>query len=150
MYLHFSKARSFASAAATVASLLFVATAFLGCEEEQKKAPVEKMVRTYKGDVEVLNSCGMQGAAAKMRSYLRENGFDVVSSRNDRLQNYDETVLVLRNPEWEGAKALARALKTKNVLVVHSSRAVVDAAVYIGKDFEQIIEPEQGETDDNE
>ena len=98
----------------------------------------------------MLNSCGMQGAAAKMRSYLRENGFDIVSSRNDRLQNYDETVLVLRNPEWEGAKALAKALKTDNVLVVHSSRAVVDAAVYIGKDFEQIIEPEQGETDDNE
>ena len=65
MYLHFSKARSFASAAATVASLLFVATAFLGCEEEQKKAPVEKVVRTYKGDVEVLNSCGMQGAARR-------------------------------------------------------------------------------------
>ena len=128
---------------------ILMALLFVGCEEEQKKAPVEKVVRTYKGDVEVLNSCGMQGAAAKMRSYLRENGFDIVSSRNDRLQNYDETVLVLRNPEWEGAKALAKALKTDNVLVVHSSRAVVDAAVYIGKDFEQIIEPEQGETNDN-
>ena len=76
--------------------------------------------------------------------------WNIVSSRNDRLQNYDETVLVLRNPEWEGAKALARVLKTNNVLVVHSNRAVVDAAVYIGKDFEQIIEPEQGETNDNE
>ena len=131
---HFSFA-----ATALVAALLFA-----GCEEE-KKPQVVKVKRTYKGDVEVLNSCGMQGAAAKMRSYLRENGFDIVSSRNDRLQNYDETVLVLRNPEWEGAKALAKALKTDNVLVVHSS-----AAVYIGKDFEQIIEPEQGETDDNE
>lgn len=122
---------------------------FAGCEEE-KQAPVEKVVRSYKGDVEVLNSCGMQGAAAKMRSYLRENGFDVVSSRNDRLQNYDETVVVLRNPEWEGAKALAQTLKTKNVLVVHSKRAVVDAAVYIGKDFKQIVEPEQGDKNDNE
>ena len=129
---------------------IFMALLLTSCEDEQKKAPVVKVKRTYKGDVEVLNSCGMQGAAAKMRSYLRENGFDIVSSRNDRLQNYDETVLVLRNPEWEGAKALAKALKTDNVLVVHSSRAVVDAAVYIGKDFEQIIEPEQGETDDNE
>ena len=123
-----------------------VLAAFLltGCEEE-KKPQVVKVKRTYKGDVEVLNSCGMQGAAAKMRSYLRDNGFDIVSSRNDRLQNYDETVLVLRNPEWEGAKALAQALKTDNVLIVHSDRAVVDAAVYIGKDFNQIIEPEQGE-----
>lgn len=145
MYMsEFKTFRFFFAITAILMALLFV-----GCEEEQKKAPVEKVVRTYKGDVEVLNSCGMQGAAAKMRSYLRENGFDIVSSRNDRLQNYDETVLVLRNPEWEGAKALAKALKTDNVLVVHSSRAVVDAAVYIGKDFEQIIEPEQGETNDN-
>ena len=132
------------AAAATLSLFLFS-----GCEEE-KQAPVVKVVRSYKGDVEVLNSCGMQGAAAKMRSYLRENGFEVVSSRNDRFQNYDETVIVLRNPEWEGAKALAATLKTDNVLVVHSKRAVVDAAVYIGKDFNQIIEPEQGETNDNE
>lgn len=128
--------------------ILFICLSLLGCEEE-KQASVVKEVRSYKGDVEVLNSCGMQGAAAKMRAYLRENGFDVVSSRNDRLQNYNETVIVLRNPEWEGAKALARTLKTNNVLVVHSSRAVVDAAVYIGKDFKQIIEPEQGESNDN-
>ena len=150
MYHSISKAYRIISAILTVVTLLLFAMAALGCEEEQKKATVVKVKRTYKGDVEVLNSCGMQGAAAKMRSYLRENGFDIVSSRNDRLQNYNETVLVLRNPEWEGADALARALKTKNVLVVHSSRAVVDAAVYIGKDFEQIIEHEQGETDDNE
>ena len=126
------------------ATALMAALLFTGCEEE-KKPQVVKVKRTYKGDVEVLNSCGMQGAAAKMRSYLRNNGFDIVSSRNDRLQNYDETILVLRKPEWEGAKALAQALKTDNVLIVHSSRAVVDAAVYIGKDFNQIIEPEQGE-----
>ena len=149
MYIPFSKTRSFASAAMMVASLLFAATTFLGCEEEQKKDPVEKVVRHYKGDIEVLNSCGMQGAAAKMRAYLRENGFDVVSYRNDRLQNYDETILVLRNPEWEGAKALAKALKTENVMTIMSKRAVVDASIYIGKDFEQIIEPEQGEKDDN-
>lgn len=121
---------------------------FTGCKEE-KVVEEKQPVRHYKGDIEVLNSCGMQGAAAKMRAYLRENGFDVVSYRNDRLQNYDETILVLRNPEWEGAKALAKTLKTENVMTVFSKRAVVDASVYIGKDFEQIIKPDQGETDDN-
>lgn len=117
-----------------------------GCEE---KKVVVKEKRTYKGDVEVLNSCGIPGAAVKMRTFLRENGFDVVSFGNDRLQNNDETIIVLRNPEWEGAQALAQTLKTKNVLTVVSKRAVVDVAVYIGKDFEQIIKPEQEETDDN-
>ena len=128
------------------AALAISAIALSGCEE---KKVVVKEKRTYKGDIEVLNSCGKAGAAVKMRTYLRENGFDVVSFGNDRLQNNNETIIVLRNPEWEGAQALAQTLKTKNVLTVISKRAVVDAAVYIGKDFEKIIEPEQEETNDN-
>ena len=126
--------------------LLTGAIAFTACEEEKVVVP-EK--RSYKGDIEVLNSCGEPGAAAKMRTYLRENGFDVVSFRNDRLGNNKETIIVLRNPEWEGAQALAQTLKTDNVLTVISKRAVVDAAVYIGQDFHKIIEPEQGEQNDN-
>ncbi|MCF0223517.1 MAG: LytR C-terminal domain-containing protein [Fibrobacter sp.] len=116
-----------------------------GCNETAKeKTPKPRVVRTYKGDVELLNSCGIQGAAAQMRAYLRKNGFDVVSSRNDALQNYEETIIVLRNPEWEGAQALARTLKTDNLVYIRDNRAVVDVAVYIGKDFKQIIEPEEG------
>lgn len=119
---------------------------FAGCEEEKAQPQkVQEIKRTYKGDVELLNSCGMPGAAAKMKVYLRDNGFDVVSTRNDIVQNYEQTVLVLRNPEWEGAQALAKALKTDNVMTVISKRALVDASVYIGKDLNQIVEPEQGE-----
>ena len=129
-----------------IAALLAM-LALTACEEEKV---VVKEKRTYKGDIEVLNSCGEPGAAAKVRTFLRENGFDVVSFGNDLLQNYDETILVLRNPEWEGAKALAQTLNTKNVMTVVSKRAAVDASIYIGKDFKQIIEPEQGETNDNE
>ena len=129
-----------------IAALLAM-LALTACEEEKI---VVKEKRTYKGDIEVLNSCGEPGAAAKVRTFLRENGFDVVSFGNDLLQNYDETILVLRNPEWEGAKALAQTLNTKNVMTVVSKRAAVDASIYIGKDFKQIIEPEQGETNDNE
>lgn len=117
------------------------------CKEEPKpqKPAVRKIVRHYSGDVEVLNSCGMSGAASKMKDFLRKNGFDVVSYGNYGLQNFAETVIVLRNPEWEGAKALAEALQTDNVLVITSKRAVMDAVVYIGKDFQQKIEPDQGE-----
>ena len=145
MYKNFAKTTHFIFMAGAVCA----ASLFTGCKEE-KKAPVEQITRTYKGDVEVLNSCAEPGAAAKMRTFLRKNGFDVVSFGNDRLQNYDETIVVLRNPEWEGAQALAKTLRTKNVLTVVSKRSYVDAAVYIGKDFKQIIEPEQGEKNDNE
>ena len=94
--------------------LLTGAIAFTACEEEKVVVP-EK--RSYKGDIEVLNSCGEPGAAAKMRTYLRENGFDVVSFGNDRLGNNKETIIVLRNPEWEGAKALAQTL---NIIGAHN------------------------------
>lgn len=117
-----------------------------GCKEEVKQEV--HIVRHYNGDIEVLNSCGEPGAAAKMRVFLREHGFDVVSYRNDRLQNYEETIIVLRNPEWEGAQALAKTLQTDNIMTVVSKRAVVDASVYIGKNFHKIIEPEQGEDND--
>lgn len=122
-----------------LASLLVVLSSLWACKEEilpEKK--VEK--RFYPGDVQVLNSCGIDNAASKMKNYLRSQGFDVVVVSNDRLRNYEETILVIHTPGWEGEKPLAKALKTNNVLHVQNNRAYVDASVYIGRDLEQIIQ----------
>jgi len=147
MFQNFSKALHL-NFAVGASSAVFAAFLFAGCEEE-KKAPVVREVRHIKGEVEVLNSCSMKGAAVKMRAFLRDNGFDVVHIDNERLQNYDETIIVLRNPEWEGAQALAATLKTKNVLVLINKNATVDAVVHTGRDFQQIVEPDQGEQNDS-
>ena len=135
--------------AVVAASVVFVASLVTGCEEQKQAPTVVKEVRRIKGEVEVLNSCSMKGAAVKMRSFLRDNGFDVVHIDNERLQNYDETIIVLRNPEWEGAQVLAATLKTKNVLVLLNKNATVDAVVHTGRDFQQIVEPDQGEQNDS-
>ena len=147
MFLNYSKALHL-NFAVGVSSAVFAAFLFTGCEEE-KQAPVVREVRRIKGEVEVLNSCSMKGAAVKMRSFLRNNGFDVVHIDNERLQNYDETIIVHRNPEWEGAQALAATLKTKNVLVLLNKNATVDAVVHTGRDFQQIVEPDQGDQHDS-
>ncbi len=147
MYKKFSNAVHQVFAAGVTLPVL-AAFFLIGCEEE-KQAPVVREVRRIKGEVEVLNSCSMKGAAVKMRAFLRDNGFDVVHIDNERLQNYDETIIVLRNPEWEGAQALATTLKTKNVLVLQNKNATVDAVVHTGRDFQQIIEPDQGEKNDS-
>lgn len=147
MFQNYSKALHL-NVAVGVSSAVFAAFLFTGCEEE-KQAPVVREVRRIKGEVEVLNSCSIKGAAVKMRSFLRNNGFDVVHIDNERLQNYDETIIVLRNPEWEGAQALAATLKTKNVLVLLNKNATVDAVVHTGRDFQQIVEPDQGEQNDS-
>jgi hypothetical protein len=128
--------------AVVAASAVFVASLMTGCEEQKQAPTVVKEVRRIKGEVEVLNSCSMKGAAVKMRTFLRDNGFDVVHIDNERLQNYDETIIVLRNPEWEGAQVLAATLKTKNVLVLLNKNATVDAVVHTGRDFQQIVEPD--------
>ena len=135
--------------AVVAASAVFVASLMTGCEEQKQAPTVVKEVRRIKGEVEVLNSCSMKGAAVKMRTFLRDNGFDVVHIDNERLQNYDETIIVLRNPEWEGAQVLAATLKTKNVLVLLNKNATVDAVVHTGRDFQQIVEPDQGEQNDS-
>ena len=74
MYRIFSKTTRLAF---TVGVTLPVLAVFLltGCKEE-KQAPVTKReVRRIKGEVEVLNSCSMKGAAVKMRSFLRERNW---------------------------------------------------------------------------
>ncbi|HHX14938.1 MAG TPA: LytR C-terminal domain-containing protein [Fibrobacter sp.] len=121
--------------------LLLIACLF-GLASCKKEAPVVVEERSYTGSVEVLNSCGKAGAASQMALFLRNKGFDVVQYRNDRLQNYEETIIAIRNPQWEGADALAQTLKTKNILPLKSKRAHVDATVYIGKNFNKIIEQE--------
>lgn len=120
--------------------LACLAVVFLlcGCEEQQEVKV--KIHTSYAGDVEILNSCGIDGAASGMRDYLRRNGFDVVSYGDYPVQNFDETVLAVHTPDWEGAKPLAEALNTKNVLYIKNKRAYVDATVYIGKDFQSIIQ----------
>ena len=119
-------------------SLAFLLLGVSSCEKEEVQKVEQK--RSYPGDVQVLNSCGMKGAASSMRNYLRSQGFDVVAISNDRLQNYEETILVIHTPGWEGEEALAKDLKTKNVLHVQNKRAYVEASVYIGRDLEKIIQ----------
>lgn len=122
-----------------LASLFLMLSSLWACKEEivsEKK--VEK--RFYTGDVQVLNSCGIDNAASEMKNYLRSQGFDVVVVGNDRLRNYEETILVIHTSGWDGEKPLAKALKTNNVLHVQNNRAYVDASVYIGRDLEQIIQ----------
>lgn len=123
--------------------LVLTAGICLSCKDKNASAVTE--VRPTPGDVQLLNSCGMPGAAAKMRDYLRKHGFDVIEVSDDKLWNYEETVIALRNPHWAGAEALAKALRTTNVIPLENKEKLVDATVYIGKDFNKIIAQDEEE-----
>ncbi len=119
---------------------LFLSCALLGFAACQSEEPPVEEFRETPGDVQVLNSSGATGAATKVCDYLRAKGFDVVEVSNDRFWNYEETVIALRNPNWAGAEALARALHTENLIPLENKRELVDATVFVGKDFEKTIQ----------
>lgn len=125
------------SLARKILPLLSLVGFLISCKEVE---PVVQEIRETPGDIQVLNSSGIPGAASKMRDYLRSQGFDVLEMSNERLWNYEETIIALRNPHWAGSEALAKALHTENVIPLRNKRVLFDATVYVGKDFEKIIQ----------
>jgi hypothetical protein len=122
-------------------TVLFLTLALLlaACKQEAAVPPKE-IWQNQPGDVQVLNSCGVTGAAAQMGSYLRSRGFNVVMEGNDpEWSNYPETVIALRDPDWPGKPALARALKTENFIPLQNKNEVFHATIFVGRDFQRII-----------
>ena len=91
------------------------------------------------GHVEVLNGCGTPGAAEKMRVFLTGRGFDVLETGNAGDANYRRTMVAVRTPGWEGTNRLAAALRTDRVVTLINKYSTVDATVFIGHDFQEII-----------
>ena len=107
-------------------------------------AKKNSLERIYSFDTkEEAQEYAYQWADKLNNSYCGKHGFDVVEVGDDALWNYEETVIALRNPHWAGAEALAKALQTTNVIPLENKRKLIDATVYIGKDFHKIIGQEQ-------
>jgi len=94
-------------------------------------------------EVEVLNGCGVPGLAGKVSEYLRTNQLDVVRSENADHYNYDKTLIILRNENFEGLKKVAEMFgmdETSDPRIKHlpDNQLDVDVTVIIGNDISQI------------
>jgi hypothetical protein len=108
---------------------------FYGCGTQQESP----LFTPNTGQIQVLNGCGISGAADLVRNYLTTKGFDVVEYGNADYWNYEETVVVARTHNPKIARKLAKALKAPNFIQIIDSSQLVDATVYVGKDFYQLI-----------
>ena len=111
---------------------------FFACDED---AEIPAQVESIPGQIVVLNSCGIPGAAAETRDILRANGFDVLSATTDSLwSNYEETIVAIRNPHWTGHGRLEAILNTKNFIVLQQPLSGnVSATVFLGKDYKKVL-----------
>ncbi|MBI4810456.1 MAG: LytR C-terminal domain-containing protein, partial [Ignavibacteriales bacterium] len=70
--------------------------------------------------LDVLNGCGVKGIGAKFTDFLRTKGFDVVESKNYKLFQIPQTVVVARIGDLAAARCVASAFGLReNNIVYH-------------------------------
>jgi LytR cell envelope-related transcriptional attenuator len=87
--------------------------------------------------LDVLNGCGANGAAAKFTGYLRGAGFDVVEMKNYKVSNLTRTLVVDRIGNLVSAQLVASALgvSDKNIVQQINPDYFVEVSVIIGGDY---------------
>jgi hypothetical protein len=105
------------------------------CTKEEK---VEAFIPNT-GQIQILNGCGKPGAAETFRNYLTDRGFDIIEFGNAASWNYAHTLVVARTANEPVARDLAKVLNTDNLVHLFDPLALVDATVFIGKDYEELI-----------
>jgi len=119
---------------------------FLFACEEELGPEAEVRVEPVPGQIVVLNSCGIFGAAQEAKEILRTNGFDVLSAQSDpHWANYEETIVAIRNPHWNGYERLKTTLDTKNFIVLLDPLSGdVSATVFLGRDYKKVLKIKRG------
>lgn len=91
------------------------------------------------GQIQILNGCGRAGAAEHFRNYLSDKGFDIIEFGNAPTWNYERTLVAARSGNTVVARDLARVLGTENLVHLRDPSSLVDATVFVGKDYEELI-----------
>lgn len=91
--------------------------------------------------VEVLNGCGLAGAADKVTNFLRNKKFDVVQMGNYRTFDIDESIVIDRKGNIKIAEDIADSLgiNRHNVIQQVNKNYLLDVSVVVGKDYKQLI-----------
>lgn len=112
--------------------------ALSGCTREEAPQESEDFVPNT-GQIQILNGCGKPGAAEHFRNFLTDQGFDIIEFGNAASWNYSHTMVVARTENLPVARDLARVMGTDNLIHLFDPMAMVDATVFVGKDYEELI-----------
>ena len=96
-------------------------------------------------EVEVLNGCGVPYLAAQTTDFLRSKHFDVVFSGNARNQQYQHTLIILRNEKVESLIKIADSFDidytdSTHIQVTPDESLCLDVTVILGADYRKFEE----------
>ena len=125
--------------------VIFIAAMFIGMQRNRQASTPDKSPAVgYDGipsigSIQILNGCGVAGAANKLADFLRVNGFDVKNKGNAPTSNYPFTVVVSRTKDMSIARQVAKSLSTERVILMRNNDETYDVTVFIGSDFQERI-----------
>jgi LytR cell envelope-related transcriptional attenuator len=127
---------------------LVVVIAFLSFSVVKKiKSNSHKVVPVENNNVpaaiiqlEVLNGCGVAGAAEKITDYLRNNHVDVVQMKNYTSFDIEKSLVIDRTGDRPNAERIADLLgiNRNNIVQQISTDYFLDVSLVIGKDYNQL------------
>jgi hypothetical protein len=91
------------------------------------------------GRIQVLNGCGVEGAADKMTDFLRAKKFDVTNTGNAASWNYQFTLIISHTKDMTIARQIAAALNTDHIVLIRKADRTYDVTVIIGPDYGERI-----------
>jgi hypothetical protein len=89
------------------------------------------------GRIQILNGCGIEGAANAVRDYLRARKFDVKDVGNAPSENYQTTLVVSRIKDMVIARQVGQALSTDAIILMRTQGDLYDVTVFVGKDYQE-------------
>jgi hypothetical protein len=103
----------------------------------QKSEALQKV--PWIGKIQVLNGCGVDGAANVVAEYLRSKKFDVKNIGNAPTGNYQTTLVVSRKKDQAMARQVADALSTSAVFLMRTQDEMYDVTVFVGADYKERV-----------
>lgn len=89
------------------------------------------------GRIQILNGCGIRGAAHEISDFLRSHHFDVKNIGNADNWNFPETLIISRTKETEVAQQVAITLSTDNIIFIRNQETRYDVTIIIGNDYKK-------------
>ncbi|MDR3049659.1 MAG: LytR C-terminal domain-containing protein [Elusimicrobiota bacterium] len=99
-------------------------------------APTDFKLKDKDGFIYIENASQKQKAAYNAALFLRDNGFDVLDWATSS-SDYAETIIKAYKGNFAFALALKEVLKCGQIIVSYNSQTYYNAAIIIGKDYEQ-------------
>ena len=91
--------------------------------------------------LEIQNGCGIKGAANLFMNFLRDEGYDVINTKNALDFNYNQTIIKIHKPNKGNFVEEISELLQIDSLSIHydyNNNIFYDLTLIIGKDYQNL------------